>query len=238
MESNPSLAMPPNWLQSLNQTLSRNAQLQHSKHFSVALVNPDTQETLCDFLRNEQIIHKSEDGLSYHIKPSLLAFLDSRSDIGQAFTHAKASIELCWFFTLTKEKYRLRCKVNLWNNKSITSSNSQLQTAFKSIWTSLNDDELLSFKRACPGDEKKKSGDELLQYEPQVEDQIPSNFVVVELIPERIDHFLMAPPPVVADQRRKPQQYESLAQPFKKDRRFLHTINEEGTQWNTVEINP
>ena len=56
-----------------------------------------------------------------------------------------------------------------------------------------------------PGEEKKKSEDELLQYEPQVESGVPLNFKVIEFLPIRVDHLLLAPPPVVADQRRKPQ---------------------------------
>ena len=79
-----------------------------------------------------------------------------------------------------------------------------------------------------PGDRKQQLADkdELLQYEPQMieENQIPSNLCLVEFIPDKVDHLLLAPPAVIADQRRKPQQYESLAQPFKKDRRFYHTI--------------
>ncbi len=75
----------------------------------------------------------------------------------------------------------------------------------------MNDDELLLYKRPQPGLPLKKAEDELLQYEPQVESGIPDTFVVLELRPTHIDHLMMAPPPVVADQRRKPQQYESLA---------------------------
>jgi len=34
---------------------------------------------------------------------------------------------------------------------------------------------------------------------------IPSNFSLVKFIPHDIDHFMFALPPVIADQRRKPQ---------------------------------
>eukprot|EP00356_Strombidium_inclinatum_P005887 CAMPEP_0170501052 /NCGR_PEP_ID=MMETSP0208-20121228/36999_1 /TAXON_ID=197538 /ORGANISM="Strombidium inclinatum, Strain S3" /LENGTH=77 /DNA_ID=CAMNT_0010779379 /DNA_START=275 /DNA_END=505 /DNA_ORIENTATION=+ len=55
-------------------------------------------------------------------------------------------------------------------------------------------------------------------YEPQYEDAIPANFIACVFIPTQIDQTVYAPPNVVADSRRKPQQYESITQPFKKDR--------------------
>ena len=54
---------------------------------------------------------------------------------------------------------------------------------------------------------------------------MPQNFMVLKFSPYLVDHLLMAKPEVVADSRRKPQQYESLAQPFKKSRRFVHRLN-------------
>lgn len=76
------------------------------------------------------------------------------------------------------------------------------------------------------------------QYEPQVvgNEQAFDNFMPVHFQALKVDHLIMAPPQVVADSRRKPQQYESLAQPFKKDRRFIHTQGESG--WETSEVNP
>ena len=98
----------------------------------------------------------------------------------------------------------MKCKLDVWNSSTVQQGSSQIQISFDKIWKSLNDDELLSFKRAQPGEVKKKTEDELLHYEPQVENLIPLNFNVIQLEPYSVDHFLMAPPPVVADQRRKP----------------------------------
>ena len=130
-----------------------------------------------------------------------MAILDSRTDTGKALLDARGKeikVEICWFFSLTKEKYRIKCNINIWDSSS-TDLDASVGTQLSTIWKSLNDDETLSFRRACPGEEKKKSGDELLQYEPQVENTIPLNFKLIELVPIQVDHLLFAPPPVVAD---------------------------------------
>ena len=93
----------------------------------------------------------------------------------------------------------------------------------------------MALKSAKPGEVKQAAKtDELNSYDPQMieEHQIPSNLCLLEFLPVKVDHLLMAPPAVIADQRRKPQQYESLAQPFKKDRRFVHKFNAESQTWS------
>ena len=195
------LPMPPNWMQSLSTALNKNAQLQYSKYFSVALYNQEKEETISDFLRCELIQDKTEAGTSYHVQPSILAFVDSRTDTGNCLLKSCEKgqhVEICWFFSLTKEKYRIKTKPKAWDAKTIETCSNQKSNFFK-IWQSLNDDELITFKRAMPGEEKKRSQDELLQYEPQVESGIPLNFKLIEFLPVRVDHLLLAPPPVVAD---------------------------------------
>ena len=119
---------------------------------------------------------------------------------------------------------------------SVLERNESDEGRIKAVWNKLNEEELLVYKRALPGQEKKKTQDELQNYEPQVEDEIPSNFKVVKFTPLQVDEFKYAPPPVIADQRRKFHEYESLAQPFKRDRRFLHVLNVQ--DWVTTEVNP
>ena len=77
-------------------------------------------------------------------------------------------------------------------------------------------------------------------------DNIPDSFQIVRLTPIKVDHLIRHMPECVADSRRKPVHYESLAMPYKKDRRFIHeyaivedkendTSNQE---WLLREINP
>ena len=105
----------------------------------------------------------------------------------------------------------------------------QLRDLCKLIWKKLTDDQQLEFKSRKPEEKislhqmlEQKKEDVLNDYEPQFVDGIPDNFRIVKLCPVKIDHLLTAPPQVVADNRRKPQNYESLTTPFKKNRRFLH----------------
>ena len=67
----------------------------------------------------------------------------------------------------------------------------------------MSEDQQIALKAAMPGAKKQQLADkdELLQYEPQMieENQIPSNLCLIEFIPVRVDHLLLAPPAVVAD---------------------------------------
>ncbi len=82
------------------------------------MFNSSTKETISDFLRCEQIVDKTEAGTAYHLQPSFLAILDSRTDTGKALIDARdkgIKVEICWFFSLTKEKYRIKCNINIWD---------------------------------------------------------------------------------------------------------------------------
>jgi hypothetical protein len=202
------------------------------------LYNSKINETICDFLRSEIVLDKNltgqEEAKNNNYQPSIITCVDSRSDIGKhLLSHETKTVELCWFFTLTKEKYRLKSTVNVLEFKT---GNEESKEIVQKIWGQQSEDELLSFKRPWPGTEKVEIKDELQKYEPQVEDEIPDNFKIIQFIPLSVDHYMYAPPPVIADARRKPQEYESLAQPFKKDRRFMHTFDD--NNWNIKEINP
>ncbi|CDW78218.1 UNKNOWN [Stylonychia lemnae] len=131
------------------------------------------------------------------------------------------------------EKIRIKSKVEILSYLDEITANRFL---VEQVWNQLSDEERLVYKRPLPGLDKQEIKDELQHYEPQIEDLIPRNFKVVKLICHDFDHFMMAPPPVIADQRRKPQQYESLAQPFKKDRRFRHQFDEQTKEWFTKEL--
>eukprot|EP00347_Sterkiella_histriomuscorum_P023278 403335260 len=244
------LSQAPNWLLSLKQGLSKNQQLQYSKYFALALYNHEKNHTFSDYMRCELILekksdlthqNKEDDSAQYLTKPSIVACFDSRSDIGQAITSSKQdAVEICWFFSLTREKIRLLSNFVIQDyKKSGTETTEQFDysNVLKTIWNRLSDEEHLVYKRPMPGQDKQDIKDELLQYEPQCEDEIPSNFKIIIFTPFEIDHFMFAPPAVIADQRRKPQQYESLAQPFKKDRRFKHLVEvDNDKQWITKEL--
>lgn len=127
----------------------------------------------------------------------------------------------------------MKCSLGLIKPKS---NSTQERSLIERVWSQLSEDEVLSFKRCWPGEERQEVKDELQKYEPQLEDEIPANFTIVKFVPQEVDFVVYAPPAVIADQRRKPQQYESIPQPFKKDRRLKHWVEQE--EWKTKEVNP
>ena len=60
------------------------------------------------------------------------------------------SIEACWLFTLTKDKFRMKCSI------TVLERNESDEGRIKAVWNKLNEEELLVYKRALPGQEKKK----------------------------------------------------------------------------------
>jgi hypothetical protein len=99
----------------------RNTQLQFSKYFSISLYDKENNETMCDYMRCEEILDKISDPSKvsasdpiYLKKASILSCVDSRSDIGRLLlSNQTSTIEICWFFTLTKEKMRFKCVVEI-----------------------------------------------------------------------------------------------------------------------------
>ena len=53
------------------------------------------------------------DDTPYLGKPKLLAYTDSRGDVGRILSGNKSPVELNWVFPLTKEKMRILCEVNI-----------------------------------------------------------------------------------------------------------------------------
>lgn len=80
-------------------------------------------ETVSEYLRSELIPDKiSELSIDktnteqqiYLRRPYIVSCLDSRSDVGSLLLKNQAkNVEICWFFTLTKEKMRLKCNIEI-----------------------------------------------------------------------------------------------------------------------------
>ncbi len=146
-------------------------------------------------------------------------------------------MEICWNFPLSKEKYRMLCS-SIVISRDSKDLPEALNGVFEKVWEQQSDDDKMTYRAALSGNPKSMAAKtDMNSYEPEQEDAVPANFMACVFIPERIDQTIYAPPNVVADSRRKPQQYESIAQPFKKDRRFLFTVKE-SAEWEIKEINP
>ena len=172
-----------------------------------------------------------------------------------------AMVELCHWFPVTREQYRLRCRVQLVVTASATDSileftPSELRDGLKSLlrtddasqkdhvefWKDHSPQSRGMFEIAPPGRPMKRAQEgDLDRYEPQeVDESTPSaNFVSVILIPVRCD-YLKLPRPLedTRGQITKVQHHESNLQPARTQIRWLHQLDEKTGVWSSTELNP
>ena len=148
-------------------SISRNKQLEFAQQFQIAVSDPENNSAFCDTLKCEQIIDKNENG-EYLFYPKILSCISTRHDVGRVLLeNAKSdsktqTYEICWSFHITKEKYRIKCSVEV-ANKEIGD-----KKALDSVWKLLSDDQKMSY-RIYSGASAQSEGkyDELNSFEPQ-----------------------------------------------------------------------
>lgn len=180
--------------------------------------------------------------------------------VGESKSEGGRYVELCWFFPITREQYRLRCQVAITYTDSSRidtlfqhSSHSQgLQhlrrtdpmslEAHRNFWKDHSSQARSMFELQQPGTIKKKVvGGDLDRYESQeIDENTPSaNFCSIVLLPVRCDYLKLPRP---ADDTRgqitKVQHHESQLQPNRSQIRWLHTYDETTKEWTAVELNP
>lgn len=166
-----------------------------------------------------------------------------------------AVAELCWFFPVTREQYRLRCNVQLVFSEGapvaaaaalpagLVRDSEADRASHLCFWRAHSADSRGLFGLAQPGSHRKRvsSPGDLDQFEAQeVGDATPSaNFVSVLLLPTRCDYLKLPRP---ADDTRgqisRVKHHESMLQPSRTQQRWLHTLDRSTGAWSTVELNP
>jgi hypothetical protein len=169
-----------------------------------------------------------------------------------------AVAELCWFFPVTREQYRLRCNVQL-----IFSAGAPVATAaaaassglpaglvrdsaadlasHASFWRSHSADSRGLFGLAQPGSHRKRvaSPGDLDHFEAQEVESPSANFVSVLLLPTRCDYLkLPRPAEDTRGQISRVKHHESMLQPSRSQQRWLHSLDRSTGAWTTVELNP
>ena len=66
--------MPPKWVQSIQQAMNKNRQLEYSQYFQIAGIADGT--TICDTLKCQTFKTASEDGMSYEVLPKIVACIN------------------------------------------------------------------------------------------------------------------------------------------------------------------
>eukprot|EP00744_Colponema_vietnamica_P011641 GILI01016366.1.p1 GENE.GILI01016366.1~~GILI01016366.1.p1 ORF type:complete len:254 (+),score=38.92 GILI01016366.1:79-762(+) len=217
------------WKTSLEKSITSNRQLEFSRNVSMATVNPDGTPD-CRTLRFHTFFPSPGNS-------SLVFACDARTQKVVDINHQPVA-EVCWYFPLTQEQFRVKGRVSLIGAEQEASS-AELKELRLQIWRSLPDDIRNSFEGPVPGTPRPdviRTGD-LDKFEPQPisVDNPSENFLLMLLLPSNVDHVQAPPPAVVATNR--PHQHESILQPPKRWRRWTHALQEDGT-WRATMLNP
>ena len=189
------------WRSHFSHALHRNRAKPYSKYVQLATINPEGLPT------NRTVVFRG------FLEPTnqLQFIIDTRSE---KFIHIQQKPwgEICWYFTKTREQFRLAGNLILVTSQS---SDADLQKARKIIWQNISDSARLQFAWANPG-EVRESTPEAFNPEPPTEEQPLDNFCLLLLKPQKVDHLEL---------RGDPQN------------RYLYTLNSNNT-WDVKEINP
>lgn len=185
------------WRSPLQRALHKNRSQPFSKYIQLATVtkegNPSNRTVVFrGFLENSNIIQ---------------IITDTRSE---KYSHLQNNPmgEICWYFTKTREQFRIRGKIDLITENS---NNLDLEKARKQAWQKLSNNGKEQFYWHPPKEKKKPIAIvEIDEINP------PQNFCLLLLNPDKVDHLEL---------RGNPQN------------RYLYTLDKEN-QWQRQEVNP
>lgn len=157
----------PVWFDQLKVAIKKNRRDAHNRYFQLASV--DT----AGMPRNRTVVFRGfSDALC-----GVLAITDARSEKLSELA-AFAQTEICWYFTQSREQFRLACEVKV----HTASDDGDLRLK---IWASLSDAAREQFFWQPPGLALGEGSSLTVSAAP------PDNFVVLECIPHRVDHLVL-----------------------------------------------
>ncbi len=189
------------WRPALSRALHRNRSKPHSRYFQLATVHPDGSPG------NRTVVFR---GFFPHSN-GLMFVSDGRSQkVEDGATHPRA--EVCWYFTETREQFRLAGKMVL------VDGNPADQTLLKGrqqVWEDLSDKARLQFYWPHPGQQRTAHR---ARFEAPTPDphHPPEVFCMGVIVPTSVDHLEL---------RGEPQTRT----------RYSHQGNDD---WHQVELNP
>lgn len=164
--------MKPAWHERLKKSIAKNKRDAHNRYFQLATLAADGTP------RVRMVVFRgfSEEGLSLSI------ITDTRSQKMNDLASCP-SVEIGWYFTHTREQYRLRCESQIYaaSNDSPASRDKR-----ESMWTSLSEAARAQFFWKTPG-VPDGSGDA-----PTFSDSPPDTFAVISFEPLSVDHLVLA----------------------------------------------
>ncbi|WP_013324205.1 Npun_F5749 family FMN-dependent PPOX-type flavoprotein [Gloeothece verrucosa] len=165
--------LPP-WRTSLSRALHLNRSQPYSRYFQLATVTPE------GLPKNRTVVFRGYLNNSNQIK----IVTDLRSEKVSQIEH-QAWGEICWYFTKTREQFRLAGILNL-----ITANGSpaNLQQERHLVWQQLSDAARLQFAWPEPAQARIKDDSAFCSPFPSP-DQPLTNFCLLLLDPQRVDHL-------------------------------------------------
>ncbi len=159
------------WRSPLARALHRNRSKPHSRYLQLATVTLDGQPA------NRTVVFRgfldSSDNLQF--------ITDLRSQKITQLQH-QPNAEACWYFTKTREQFRLAGTVQIITADELDSS---LKSARQTIWQNISDAARSQFTWSDPGKPKEAA---LSSSPPNLNEPL-NNFCLLLLIPHRVDHL-------------------------------------------------
>jgi len=161
--------MKPAWYERLKNSIEKNKRDAHNRYFQLATVAADGTPRL------RMVVFRGffDDGLSLSI------ITDSRSQkISELATCG--SVEIGWYFTHTREQYRLRC------NASLLIARDDPDDQRIRVWSALSDAAKAQFFWKTPGLVAGRGN------VPETTGSPPDTFAVIRFDPFSVDHLVLS----------------------------------------------
>jgi PPOX class probable FMN-dependent enzyme len=189
------------WRSPLSSAIHRNRSKPYSRYFQLATVNP------AGYPANRTLVFR---GFLDDEQNRLKMITDARSAKIQEIEHQPLA-EICWYFTKTREQFRLLGKLQL---VTAQETNFDLQQARELTWHKLSDSARAQF--SWPDPAQPMADKSAFAVEPNNINTPHNNFCLLLLTPHKVDHLQL---------KSDPQQ------------RFVYTLQEDRT-WTNQAVNP
>lgn len=189
------------WRSPLASAIHRNRAKPHSRYFQLATVTPQGDPA------NRTVVFR---GFLDDRQNQIKIITDTRSAKIQDIQH-QSRAEICWYFTKTREQFRIMGSLLL---VTATEADSYLQQARNVTWQDLSDSARSQF--AGPDPAQPAADKSAFEIAPPDANTPLDNFCLLLLTPQNIDHLQL---------KADPQQ------------RCLYSLQEDLT-WSTQQVNP
>lgn len=168
------------WRSLLSSAIHRNRSKPHSRYFQLATITPE------GYPANRTVVFR---GFLDDEQNRLKTITDSRSAKIQDIEYQSLA-EVCWYFTKTREQFRITGSLQL---VTVTDADDSLQQARKTTWQNLSDSARSQF--VWPNPAQPAADKSAFEVDPPDADTPLDNFCLLLLTPQKIDHLQLSSKP-------------------------------------------